>query len=315
MAYVITDINDFEITIDDGFRLITVWKQNIRFGAIVGDVLTLYWHNKAQTDTEYELAIDWNDVTAPVVGSAAALQTAIEGMITSGWGGGGVSDGDKGDITVSGSGATWAIDNDVVTYAKMQDVSATDRLLGRVTAGSGNVEEVVLDPDGTLAANSDDIVPTQQAVKEYVDAAAEYFTITLNHGNTSPNDATANYFAWRYGLAAESAKFNNPAYVPFNCQIVKAQMTWRAATGSDAADVIDFYLSLWTNAAPPVLVSDTVVISSNLAVNANNNGWAQSAALTIAASAGNLIWMHYVGPFITNPINLLITVILTCKKT
>lgn len=56
---------------------------------------------------------------------------------------GGVSDGDKGDITVSGSGATWTVDNDVVTFAKMQNIS-TDKLLGRDTAATGDVEEIGL---------------------------------------------------------------------------------------------------------------------------------------------------------------------------
>ena len=53
-----------------------------------------------------------------------------------------VSDGDYGDITVSSSGTVWTIDNQAVTYAKIQNVSATDKILGRQTAGAGTVEEI-----------------------------------------------------------------------------------------------------------------------------------------------------------------------------
>ena len=47
----------------------------------------------------------------------------------------------SGDVTSSGDGAT-TIANDAVTYAKMQNISGTNRVLGRDTAGAGNVEEI-----------------------------------------------------------------------------------------------------------------------------------------------------------------------------
>ena len=45
-----------------------------------------------------------------------------------------------GDVTNSGLALTIA--NDAVTYAKMQNVSATSRFLGRITAGAGDTEEL-----------------------------------------------------------------------------------------------------------------------------------------------------------------------------
>lgn len=84
-----------------------------------------------------------------VVGSSAGTEVEVtmdaDGGLRfygSSGGGSGISDGDKGDITVSGTGAVWTIDNATITYAKIQNVSATDKVLGRSTAGAGVVEEI-----------------------------------------------------------------------------------------------------------------------------------------------------------------------------
>jgi len=49
-----------------------------------------------------------------------------------------------GDVTASAGSNTTTIANDAVSYAKMQNVSAASRLLGRGDSGSGDVQEITL---------------------------------------------------------------------------------------------------------------------------------------------------------------------------
>lgn len=112
--------------------------------------------------TEAEgLASSDNDTSIP---TTAAVKDYVDTET-----GNALTDGDKGDITVTASGATWTIDNDVVTYAKMQNVSATAKVLGRKTSGAGDVEELDIDADLSSVSASDDTIPSAKATKTYAD--------------------------------------------------------------------------------------------------------------------------------------------------
>jgi hypothetical protein len=99
-------------------------------------------------------------------GDAVVVLATEDGFELSAVSGSGLADGDYGDVTVSGSGTAIAIDADAVTYAKIQNVSATDKLLGRSTAGAGDVEEIACTAAG-------------RALLDDADASAQRTTLGL----------------------------------------------------------------------------------------------------------------------------------------
>jgi len=107
---------------NDNFTALNTDKAELSWGTFTGDILV--------PDESY--GVGWNgSVEVP---TKNAIYDKIEALPV-------LSDGDKGDITVSWSGATWTIDNNVVTNAKQATV-ATNTIKGRTTAGTGNVEDL-----------------------------------------------------------------------------------------------------------------------------------------------------------------------------
>lgn len=129
------------------------------------------------------------DGFVPAPGSAPSTYVLQANKVWAAPGGsGGVSDGDKGDITVSGGGGVWNIDAgavtnaklaaSAVTYDKIQNVSATDKVLGRSTAGAGVVEEIACTAAG-------------RALIDDADAAAQRTTLGLGTAATFSSSSFA----------------------------------------------------------------------------------------------------------------------------
>src|SRR3989338_9586765 len=79
---------------------------------------------------------------------------------------------------------TAEIDNDAVTYAKIQNVSATDKVLGRSTAGAGDVEEIACTSAGR-ALIDDANAAAQRTTLGLGDVALETAPLAVAKGGTA----------------------------------------------------------------------------------------------------------------------------------
>lgn len=104
------------------------------------------------TDPNADRIMFWDDSAGQVTWLTAGAGLSITDTTIAATGAT-LADADYGDITVSSSGTVMAIDNDAVTFAKMQNIN-TDTLLGRESASSGNVEEISIGANLTLASTT-----------------------------------------------------------------------------------------------------------------------------------------------------------------
>jgi hypothetical protein len=144
------------------------------------------------------------------------VNDAIAGAVASG-----VADGDKGDITVSGSGLAWAIDNDVVTNAKLANM-AVNTIKGRLTAGTG-------DPEDLSAANVKTILAlTASDVGLGTSSNPQFATVELG----AASDTTLSRGAAGF-MAVEGKRVPSPASQATGDILVRGSTEWdRLAIGT-----------------------------------------------------------------------------------
>lgn len=170
---------------------------------------------------------------APEVQTLATLKTDL-GLT-------GTNSGDQtitltGDVTGSGTGSFAAtIANQAVTYAKMQNVSATSRIMGRATAGAGSMEELTAtQAKSILAIASGDVSGLGAlATKSSVDLSGTDATGTLAAGRfpALTGDVTTSAGALATTIAAGAVTLAKMA------NMATASVFYRKTAGTGAPEV------------------------------------------------------------------------------
>lgn len=142
--------------------------------------------------------------------------------LTSAGGGSGIT-ALTGDVTASGTGSVPStIANDAVTYAKIQNVSATDKLLGRSAAGAGDVQEI------TCTAAGRALIDDADAAAQRTTMGVADFTGDSGAGGTAgrvPAPAVGDASKFLKGNGTWATPASGPSYAVLGTQFDTTSLT------------------------------------------------------------------------------------------
>jgi hypothetical protein len=174
-------------------------------------------------------SITVNDDGSAVV---ASCNTVLNQTVT---GSGGIADGDKGDITVSASGATWTIDSNAVTSAKINANAVTFAKMQQISTNTllGNSSGITAVPN-TLTVLSPLTINTTNNRLEIQNAVSDTLTLSAGTGLTGGGDLSANRtFTVDFGTASGKVCQGNDARLS-DARTPTTHKTSHATGGTDA---------------------------------------------------------------------------------